>query len=83
VFGNFSSLFYLLQDENGSPSEVQAFYKKHRIPLVGHFSKENEQIFEKRPLVIVFYDVNFSPTYKSSEILILALFLLLIIMMIN
>ncbi|XP_066932342.1 protein disulfide-isomerase A4-like [Clytia hemisphaerica] len=56
---------HVYQDESGSPSEVQEFYKKNYIPLVGFFRTDNENRFKKKPMVLVFYDVNFSPTYRS------------------
>jgi len=62
----YESKQHVFKDENGSPSEVQAFYKKNLFPLVAHFHPSRESLFVKRPLVLVFYDVNFSPTYRSN-----------------
>lgn len=57
---------FIFKDENGSPSELRDFYKKNRLPLVGQFRQGREKFYENRSLVLVFYDVNFSPAFRSN-----------------
>jgi len=57
--------YQMFTDVSGSPSEVQEFYKKHHVPLVGHMQQHTEKRFAKRPLVVVYYDVNFDLEYRS------------------
>ncbi|XP_037311443.1 protein disulfide-isomerase A4 [Pungitius pungitius] len=48
-------------------SEVQEFFKKHAIPLVGHRKPSNDaKRYTKRPLVVVYYGVDFSFDYKKA-----------------
>ncbi|XP_034416673.1 protein disulfide-isomerase A4 isoform X1 [Cyclopterus lumpus] len=48
-------------------SEVQEFFKKHAIPLVGHRKPSNDaKRYTKRPLVIVYYGVDFSFDYRKA-----------------
>lgn len=52
-------------------SEVQEFFKKNVIPLVGHRKPSNDaKRYTKRPLVVVYYGVDFSFDYRKSEFLI-------------
>ncbi|XP_047136249.1 protein disulfide-isomerase A4 [Hydra vulgaris] len=52
-------------DASGNDIQVQAFYKEYCVPLVGHYQQHIESRFSKRPLVLVFYDVNFQPEFRS------------------
>ncbi|XP_075936670.1 protein disulfide-isomerase A4 [Anarhichas minor] len=48
-------------------SEVQDFFKKHEIPLVGHRKPSNDaKRYTKRPLVVVYYGVDFSFDYRKA-----------------
>ncbi|XP_069561618.1 protein disulfide-isomerase A4 [Brachyistius frenatus] len=48
-------------------SEVQEFFKKHVIPLVGHRKPSNDaKRYTKRPLVVVYYGVDFSFDYRKA-----------------
>ncbi|XP_037550053.1 protein disulfide-isomerase A4 [Nematolebias whitei] len=53
--------------ETTSLSEVQEFFKKHSIPLVGHRKPSNDaKRYAKRPLVVVYYGVDFSFDYRVA-----------------
>ncbi|XP_007547928.1 protein disulfide-isomerase A4 isoform X1 [Poecilia formosa] len=53
--------------ESTSVSEVQEFFKKHSIPLVGHRKPSNDaKRYSKRPLVVVYYGVDFSFDYRIA-----------------
>ncbi|XP_068565889.1 protein disulfide-isomerase A4 [Cebidichthys violaceus] len=48
-------------------SEVQEFFKKHEIPLVGHRKPSNDaKRYTRRPLVVVYYGVDFSFDYRKA-----------------
>lgn len=51
-------------------SEVQDYFRKHSIPLVGHRKPSNDaKRYAKRPLVVVYYGVDFSFDYRIGELL--------------
>ncbi|KAM4718422.1 protein disulfide-isomerase A4 [Anableps anableps] len=53
--------------ESTSVSEVQDFFRKHSIPLVGHRKPSNDaKRYTKRPLVVVYYGVDFSFDYRIA-----------------
>lgn len=48
-------------------SEVQDFFKKNILPLVGHRKQSNDaKRYTKRPLVVVYYGVDFSFDFKKA-----------------
>ncbi|XP_056155522.1 protein disulfide-isomerase A4 [Lampris incognitus] len=48
-------------------SDVQDFFKKHVVPLVGHRKQSNDaKRYTKRPLVVVYYGVDFSFDYRKA-----------------
>ncbi|XP_077365522.1 protein disulfide-isomerase A4 [Festucalex cinctus] len=50
-----------------SVSDVQEFVKKNVIPLVGHRKPSNDaKRYEHRPLVVVYYGVDFSFDYRKA-----------------
>ncbi|XP_041669532.1 protein disulfide-isomerase A4 [Cheilinus undulatus] len=47
--------------------EVQEFFKSHAVPLVGHRKPSNDaKRYTKRPLVVVYYGVDFSFDYRKA-----------------
>ncbi len=57
------SLFFL--KDSTPASEVQEFFKKHVLPLVGHRKQSNDaKRYTTRPLVVVYYGVDFSFDYR-------------------
>lgn len=48
-------------------SEVQDFFKKNAIPLVGHRKPSNDaKRYTSRPLVVVYYGVDFGFDYRKG-----------------
>ncbi|KAJ3610539.1 hypothetical protein NHX12_022631 [Muraenolepis orangiensis] len=48
-------------------SDVQDFFREHAAPLVGHRKKSNDaKRYTKRPLVVVYYGVDFSFDYRKT-----------------
>ncbi|XP_068200117.1 protein disulfide-isomerase A4 [Antennarius striatus] len=61
-----ASRTFAVKDSTTS-SELQEFFKKHTIPLVGHRKPSNEaKRYTKRPLVVVYYGVDFSFDYRKA-----------------
>ncbi|XP_053268051.1 protein disulfide-isomerase A4 [Pleuronectes platessa] len=57
----------LAVEESTSVSEVQEFFEKHAIPLVGHRKPSNDaKRYTKRPLVVVYYGIDFSFDYRKA-----------------
>jgi len=52
-------------DAKSTADDVRSFYVKHHVPLVGNFQTHTEARFAKRPLVLVFYDVDFTPKMRT------------------
>ncbi|KAL1006597.1 hypothetical protein UPYG_G00074260 [Umbra pygmaea] len=53
--------------ESTEVSEVQDFFKKNILPLVGHRKQSNDaKRYTKRPLVVVYYGVDFSFDYRKD-----------------
>ncbi|GAA6077861.1 protein disulfide-isomerase A4 [Tachysurus ichikawai] len=53
--------------DSTSASEVQEFFQKYTLPLVGHRKQSNaEKRYSKRPLVVVYYGVDFSFDYRVA-----------------
>lgn len=49
-------------------SEVQDFFKKHILPLVGHRKQSNDaKRYTKRPLVVVYYGVDFGFDFRKGK----------------
>lgn len=70
---NLRNNLFITQDST-SVSDVQEFFKKHAIPLVGHRKPSNDaKRYTKRPLVVVYYGVDFSFDYRKGEFLIFKL----------
>ncbi|XP_065053857.1 protein disulfide-isomerase A4-like [Rhopilema esculentum] len=57
--------YQIFKDSKGTQADIQNFYEKHSAPLVGHIQSHTEKRFSKRPLVVVYYDVNFDHDYAS------------------
>ncbi|XP_072513544.1 protein disulfide-isomerase A4 isoform X1 [Salminus brasiliensis] len=61
-----SSYSFTIKDST-SASELQDFFKKHTLPLVGHRKQSNDaKRYTKRPLVVVYYGVDFSFDYRAA-----------------
>ena len=48
--------------------DVQDFFRKSSLPLVGHRKQSNDaKRYSKRPLVVVYYGVDFSFDYRKGR----------------
>ena len=55
------SLFDNQQGDDPKAEDIQKFYEDSRIPLVGQMTSYDQQKkYTKRPLCVVYYDVDFS-----------------------
>lgn len=61
-------MFYIFLKDSTLASEMQDFFKKHALPLVGHRKQSNDaKRYTKRPLVVVYYGVDFSFDYRVGK----------------
>lgn len=51
-----------------TPADLQKFYEDKRTPLVGEMNRGNQQTkYSKRPLCVVFYDVDFGFEQRTGK----------------
>ncbi|KAL7840830.1 hypothetical protein AOLI_G00261530 [Acnodon oligacanthus] len=61
-----SSQTFSIKDST-TASELQDFFRKHTLPLVGHRKQSNDaKRYTARPLVVVYYGVDFSFDYRVA-----------------
>lgn len=62
------TLFLAPHQATGTYKEMTPWISKKSVPLVGQRTKDNMAFkYENRPLVVVYYDVNFSHQYIKGE----------------
>uniref|UniRef100_A0A8C9TFR8 Protein disulfide-isomerase A4 n=1 Tax=Scleropages formosus TaxID=113540 RepID=A0A8C9TFR8_SCLFO len=60
------SNYFTIKDST-SALEIQEFFSNHALPLVGHRKQSNDaKRYTKRPLVVVYYGVDFSFDYRVA-----------------
>ncbi|CAK8694525.1 unnamed protein product [Clavelina lepadiformis] len=53
--------------EDTTKADLEKFYKEHAVPLVGHRTRDNmNKRYTQRPLVVVYYGVDFSFDYRKA-----------------
>lgn len=58
---------FLLFQASGSASDIVSFIRTKSVPLVGQRTKRNEAFkYSTKPLVVVYYDVNFDHQYVKD-----------------
>lgn len=68
IFLNVLLIFFLKQDSTDG-SEIKEHVLKHALPLVGHRKLSNDaKRYAKRPLVVVYYSVDFSFDYRVGKL---------------
>lgn len=61
--------FFFLKQYSTSESEIKEHVVKHALPLVGHRKPSNDaKRYAKRPLVVVYYTVDFSFDYRVGKL---------------
>jgi len=64
---NFFPNFFKQDSADGS--EIKEHVVKHALPLVGHRKPSNDaKRYAKRPLVVVYYSVDFSFDYRVGKL---------------
>jgi len=59
--------FKMPVNEETVKNELETFFSEHAVPLVGQRTKENkDKRYEARPLVVVYYSVDFSFDYRVN-----------------
>lgn len=63
-----SSLVPAVLQGSTEGSAIKDYVLKHTLPLVGHRKPSNDaKRYTRRPLVIVYYSVDFSFDYRAGE----------------
>jgi protein disulfide-isomerase A4 len=59
VWSEYENKTYTLTKKSATYREIMHFVKKNSVPLVGYRTKKNDFKYTERPLVVVYYDVNY------------------------
>ena len=57
---------HALSKKSATYKEIIHFVRKNSVPLVGYRTKKNAFKYTERPLVVVYYDVNYSHEHKVA-----------------
>ncbi|XP_077977959.1 protein disulfide-isomerase A4-like [Glandiceps talaboti] len=58
---------HVFNKASGTVTELQDFYNKNQVPLVGHRTSRNEKKrYTNKPLVVVYYTVDFSFDHRKA-----------------
>lgn len=57
---------YTLTKKSATYKEIIHFIKKNSVPLVGQRTKKNMFKYTERPLIVIYYDVNYDHQYVSD-----------------
>ncbi|CAG0919775.1 unnamed protein product [Notodromas monacha] len=58
---------YVIDSKSASANDIMSSIKAHATPLVGIRTKQNSaQEFQKRPILVAYYDVNYSVEFVSD-----------------
>ncbi len=57
---------YTLSKKSATYKEIIAFIKKYSVPLVGQRTKKNDFKYTEKPLIVVYYDVNYEHQFVSD-----------------
>ena len=57
---------YTLTKKSATYKEIIHFIKKNSVPLVGQRTKKNQFKYTERPLIVIYYDVNYDHQYVSD-----------------
>ena len=57
---------YTLTKKSATYKEIIHFVKRSSVPLVGQRTKKNEFKFVERPMIVVYYDVNYEHQYVKD-----------------
>lgn len=57
---------HVLNKKSATYKEIINFIKVHSVPLVGMRNKKNEFKYTERPLIVIYYDVNYDHQYTQD-----------------
>ena len=57
---------YTLSKKSATYKEIISFIKKFSVPLVGQRTKKNDFKYTERPLIVVYYDVNYDHQFVAD-----------------
>jgi protein disulfide-isomerase A4 len=59
--------FFFFKDKSITAEEISHFIGNNSLPLVGHRTYNSQWLYTKYPLVVVYYDVDFSFEHRIRE----------------
>ncbi len=65
-WSEYENKTYTLTKKSATYKEIIQFIKRNSLPLVGQRTKKNQFKFVERPLVVVYYDVNYDHQYVKD-----------------
>lgn len=65
-WSEYENKTYTLTKKSATYKEIIQFIKRNSLPLVGQRTKKNQFKFVERPLVVIYYDVNYDHQYVKD-----------------
>ncbi|XP_041365529.1 protein disulfide-isomerase A4-like [Gigantopelta aegis] len=66
-YTKYEPKWHILHQGKLTREDMVTFIKKHQVPLVGHYERETEKLYDDlRPLCLVFYTVDWSFEYRTA-----------------
>ncbi|XP_003739208.1 protein disulfide-isomerase A4 [Galendromus occidentalis] len=62
----YETVRLIYTNSKAKSQDLRDWYHAHCVPLVGHRTKENLWMYNKYPMVVAYYDVNFSHEYRAE-----------------
>ncbi|OQR71778.1 protein disulfide-isomerase A4-like [Tropilaelaps mercedesae] len=63
----FETVRLIYTNSKASSQDLQDWFHGHCVPLVGHRTRKNLWKYDRYPMVVAYYDVNFSHEYRSES----------------
>ena len=57
---------YTMSKKSATYKEIISFIKRLSVPLVGHRTKKNDFKYTERPMIVVYYDVNYEHQFVAD-----------------
>ncbi|XP_013391677.1 protein disulfide-isomerase A4 [Lingula anatina] len=66
-YTKYEPKWHILSEKSPSVKDLQAFYEKHQLPLVGHMTRSQEsKRWTKRPLCVIYFTVDWSIDHRDA-----------------
>ena len=65
-WSKYENKTYSMTKRSATYKELMTFIRKHAVPLVGQRTKQNMFKYTERPLIVIYYDVNFNHQFRTE-----------------